>query len=265
MKEYLILEFDTLFNFKTLDIKFKKDAPAYFEEREYDRIREYYCYDQYKDFASYITNYMHNVPDFLTFLKFDKVIKYAKIKYNIISAAALPEPKISDLFNTVRLTADIYHQVLSFFKIKKYKINSNGSVDVFENVNLAHIKNIDFLPIKFNVIHGNFTVYNTDFSTLENWCPNEVRGTFDCSMNPQLKSLKGGPRIVQNNFICTFNNLTDLNYSPQYTGGYYNVMKNNLSSIEGLPSNTKRYFLDDTYEYVEKQFLNKKYPLLQPC
>jgi len=72
------------------------------------------------------------------------------------------------------------------YGIEKYKFRSDGTLDVFQNVDLEN-KNLEELPFKFGKIDGDF----------------------DCSWN-KLTSLEGAPKIVNGNFFCQYNKLTSL-------------------------------------------------------
>ena len=74
-----------------------------------------------------------------------------------------------------------------------YTINSDGSIDVDNNVILRGY--FDKLPIKFNIINGDFDCASTLLENLEG-SPKEVKGDFECNLN-MLKTLKGGPKKVR--------------------------------------------------------------------
>jgi hypothetical protein len=47
-----------------------------------------------------------------------------------------------------------------------------------------------------------------------------VNGDFNCSYN-KLTNLQGGPQKVGNNFFCNYNNLTSLQGAPKEVGGNF--------------------------------------------
>lgn len=98
------------------------------------------------------------------------------------------------------------------YGIKNYTINSDGSINVFGNVDLSSLY-LTELPLKFR----------------------KVTGWFDCSNN-QLTSLAGGPEIVNSWFNCATNQLTNLKGSPQKVSGYFDCSDNQLTNLEGAPS-----------------------------
>ena len=65
---------------------------------------------------------------------------------------------------------ELIKEICIRYKIKNYSINSDGSIDVDDNVNLSFME-LSKLPIKFN----------------------KVSGCFDCSHN-NLTSLEGSPK-----------------------------------------------------------------------
>ena len=69
----------------------------------------------------------------------------------------------------------------------------------------------------------------------------KVTGEFDCS-SLNLKSLKGAPTEVGENFYCAWNDLTSLEGAPQKVGGYFNCSENNLTSLEGAPQEINKRF-----------------------
>jgi len=92
------------------------------------------------------------------------------------------------------------------FGIKNYSINSDGSIDVKGDVNLAD-SGLIVIPVKFN----------------------NVSGVFRCDSNG-LKSLVGSPKNVGGDFDCEDNMLTSLVGCPAYVGGYFDITYNVLTS-----------------------------------
>lgn len=124
---------------------------------------------------------------------------------------------------------------------KSWKLNSNGTYDVNDDVDLGKFKQfVDSngkLTIKFNKVTGNFicgTVDDTlELSSLEG-CPEKVGGDFICGF-ADLTSLEGCPKEVGGNFDCRFNNLTSLKGCPEKVGGGFDCHGNKLTSLEGAP------------------------------
>ena len=102
-------------------------------------------------------------------------------------------------------------QQLKNYKIKKYTINEDGSVDVDGNVNLSY-KGLTEIPFNFN----------------------KVSGIFNCAEN-KLTSLKGAPKKVGGDFGCSYNKLTSLEGVPKKVGGNFYCSNNDLISLKGIP------------------------------
>ena len=129
------------------------------------------------------------------------------------------------------------------YGIKNYTINSDGSIDVDGNVYL-HSPTLRYLsgargrlvklPLKFNVVYGDFLCFNNQLKTLEGG-PKEVGGSFNCSDN-ELTSLVGAPIRVGGEFYCGHNKLVSLEGSPKEVGGNFNCNSNSqLKTLEGAP------------------------------
>ena len=69
-------------------------------------------------------------------------------------------------------------QVCEKYHITRYTINDDLSIDVDDNVNLT-LYSLEYLPLKFNYVSGNFDCSHNKLKTLEG-CPQTVGGIFDC-------------------------------------------------------------------------------------
>jgi len=96
------------------------------------------------------------------------------------------------------------------YNIQNYTINDDLSIDVYTNVNLSRL-GLKELPLKFN----------------------NVRGYFNCNSN-NLTSLKGSPKVCQNDFHCADNYLKSLEYSPELINGVFDIANNELSNLNGI-------------------------------
>lgn len=102
------------------------------------------------------------------------------------------------------------------FGIIKYKVNSDGSLNVFQDVELGN-KKLKKLPFYFNKVGGYFSCSSNNFKTLEG-APKIIKNKFKhcnffCAYN-DLKTLKGIPNKIDSLF-CSGNNLKtldDLNF-----------------------------------------------------
>ena len=118
------------------------------------------------------------------------------------------------------------------YKIKNYTINDDLSIDVDVDVSLIS-NGLEYLPLKFNYVDGNFNCSNNKLKTLEG-SPQTVGGGFYCFKN-ELKSLKGCPQTVSGNFSCYENELKSLKGCPQTVSGSFYCYDNELKTLEGSP------------------------------
>ena len=86
--------------------------------------------------------------------------------------------------------------------IRNYTINSQGEIDVDENVNLDNNK-FKELPYKFGTVKGFFSLEKCKKLTSLKNCPDYVNGSFYIDGCTQLDSLEGCPKEVKANFWCT--------------------------------------------------------------
>ena len=145
------------------------------------------------------------------------------------------------------------------YRIKNYTINSDGSIDVDGDVNIAYMK-LDKLPLRFNRIGGNFDCSVNHLTSLIG-APKEIGGNFYCNNN-QLTSLEGAPKEVGGFFDCRYNQLTSLEGAPKEVGGFFDCNNNKLTSLEGAPKSVGTYFncrynllpqpIYDNYQYIEE-------------
>lgn len=112
-----------------------------------------------------------------------------------------------------------------------YTINSDGSIDVDGNVEL-YGKDLIKLPVKFNIVSGNFNISQNNLDTLDG-SPEHVGGDFYCYENI-LTSLKYSPKYVGKYFHCSENKLTSLEYSPEHVGGRFMFYDNDIWNFNGI-------------------------------
>jgi len=96
------------------------------------------------------------------------------------------------------------------YGITNYKFKPDGTLDVFEDVNLWG-KYLTKLPFNFG----------------------KVNGYFNCSVN-KLTNLKGAPKVVNGDFYCYGNRLKNLKGAPEIVNGNFNCDSNKLKSLEGI-------------------------------
>ena len=115
-------------------------------------------------------------------------------------------------------------------------INSDGTIDVNGNVNLA-VRRLEKLPFKFGKVTGFFDCSHNNLTSLEG-SPRFVGSNFDCYYN-DLTTLEGGPEFVGGYFDCSKNGLTTLKGSPNWVGGYFDCILNKLTSLDYLPEHIR--------------------------
>jgi len=94
------------------------------------------------------------------------------------------------------------HKICEKYGITVYTINTDGSIDVDDNVDLNDF-GLTKLPLKFNKVSGNFECYYNKLTTLE-----------------------GSPKSVGGDFYCVDNNLTTLDFAPKLLGGNFKCIDN---------------------------------------
>ena len=123
-------------------------------------------------------------------------------------------------------------QICKQYNITDYTINSDGSIDVNDSVDLNDL-GLKKLPLKFNKVNGFFDCSHNNLTSLEG-SPIEVNGCFDCGNN-KLTTLEGSPKKVGGFFDCSENNLTTLEGCPKEVNGDFYCSDNNLTSFEFAP------------------------------
>ena len=120
----------------------------------------------------------------------------------------------------------------SWLKKHKHEVHADGSISVFENVNISNQK-LKKLPFRFQKVGGDFSCDDNQLTSLAG-APREVGGDFFCSHN-QLTSLAGAPQKVGGVFLCRNNRLTSLAGAPREVGGNFLCSHNQLTSLAGAP------------------------------
>ena len=148
-----------------------------------------------------------------------------------------------------------------------YKVNANYTVDLIKDVVILTKKMYE-CPVVFNIAHGNFTWHYADLKSMKNFpkvCKGNlsvaynniesladsqttiVEGTFNCSNNKHLKSLKGAPlrckTLVAND--CA---LESLDGCPEKLDNLW-VSRNNLKTLKGCPNKVNSLF-DFSYNEI---------------
>jgi hypothetical protein len=141
------------------------------------------------------------------------------------------------------------------YDIINYTINTDGSIDVDDDVDL-YGKYLFRFPLKFGRVTGDFDCTNNQLTTLEG-SPKEVGGDFSCSTN-RLTILDGGPREVGGSFYCNHNQLITLEGGPREVGGrFFSCGDNPIYQVYKLFPNYKSYIDSLDYNYLRGENIVK--------
>lgn len=141
---------------------------------------------------------------------------------------------------------------LMLMEIEGYTINEDLTVDVNRDVNISN-KNLTEIPIKFNVINGNFDCSKNMLSTMKNF-PCKINGSLYANQNllenckgcplvsedlfiydNKITNLKGCPQEIMGDFDCSENNLDSLRYGPKIIKGSLNISYNKIKTLKHFP------------------------------
>lgn len=143
------------------------------------------------------------------------------------------------------------HEICKSYDIINYIINSDGSIDVNDNVDLSH-KDLNKIPLEFRNVSGYFDVYENNLTSLKG-SPIKCRD-FYCSRN-LLTSLEYGPKEVRFQYACYHNLLKNLKHSP-ITFERLSAFSNPLESIDGYNGDYRQLMVDNKEKLVRKHKLN---------
>jgi hypothetical protein len=136
--------------------------------------------------------------------------------------------------NSIELWHELWSRIdkkCKKYGIEVYKMNSDGTIDVYGDVYISNEK-IKKLPLKFRDVSGSFLCSGNQLTTLEG-SPKSVSGHFSCGNN-QLTTLEGSPKSVGGDFYCYNNQLVDLRGFPEYYDGDVYYRDNPVSEILDL-------------------------------
>ena len=89
--------------------------------------------------------------------------------------------------------------------LKKFKVQSDGKVDVMGDVDITY-RRLEILPIKFGNISGNFDCSNNRLRDLKN-CPEFVDGIFNCGSN-YIENIDNLPKKIGQHLYLNNNKIT---------------------------------------------------------
>jgi hypothetical protein len=125
--------------------------------------------------------------------------------------------------------------VLRKYKIENYTINDDLTVDVNGKVEFSG-NTFATLPIKFNVVNGDFKLTDCKKLTSLKGCPHHVGGTFWFKNNRIIRTLEDGPTTVDGNYVVGNSLIKDLRGSPKHIQQNYGITECLfLKSLNGCP------------------------------
>lgn len=144
---------------------------------------------------------------------------------------------LDDIENTLSTgVVKVPHTLIREYIKSNYDISGNLTISEKPNKDGLYEVNSD----------NNVTVKNKQITSLVNdlfiW--GTISGDFNCFRCNSLKSLEGGPKIVEGFFSCSYcKSLTSLEGCPKTVGGYFSCCYcNSLKSLEGAPEHVKGSF-----------------------
>jgi hypothetical protein len=124
---------------------------------------------------------------------------------------------------------DTLKNKLAKYKITNYEILKDGSIDVFQDVNLSGL-NLTHIPLRLNKVHGDFKISNNKIKSLKN-SPNIVLGSFFCEKN-QLESLEHISPTIADSLYCYGNSIKSLEFCPDVKK--IDCSLNKLTNLKGV-------------------------------
>ena len=117
---------------------------------------------------------------------------------------------------------------------KRYFVQDFKTYDIFR------------LPKNF-VVKGDLDISNMDLfdDEMPDLSDVTVMGNFDCSWK-RRKTLKGTPKIINGDFICSDNLITSFEYGPVKAKRYI-CMRNNLETLKGISDNAEELICWDNF------------------
>jgi hypothetical protein len=140
----------------------------------------------------------------------------------------------------------------------------NGKVIIYGDILISD--EYRELPYKIDEVYGSVIIENAyqhkhgELRSLKNF-PTIIHGKFDCQMNPKLKTLEGGPEVVDGSYWCNGCSLTDLNGVAKQIGGHLLAFNNKITDISALKSSkinmnitlSESAYKDPYYKELQKQ------------
>ena len=121
------------------------------------------------------------------------------------------------------------HEICKEYGIKNYTINSDGSIDVYDQFISLYNKKLEKIPLQFNKVYQSFSCSCNNLISFEG-SPKEVNGYFICQNN-KLTSFQYAPRIIRAWFDCQNNNIKTFEYFPSYISGAFQCDYNPIYEV----------------------------------
>jgi len=187
------------------------------------------------------------------------------MKANNLNIIVLPDSSIYLNDGRVKwIYENLYGQYGRDFEVKL----EDGKVVVYGSIMIPY--QYDRLEVKIDEVYGNVVIdnYNNhiqgNLTTLENF-PTIIHRDFKCKWQPNLLSLKGGPKQVDGDFSCVACGLTSLDYLPEKIGRNLVVYSNKIENLSPILESKITGLIDIEYNPCEKsqEYINmlktKKY------
>ena len=145
-------------------------------------------------------------------------------------------------------------EICKKYRIENYTINSDGSIDVDQHVDLS-VENLKKLPLKFNKVDGWFNCNFNMMKSLEG-SPIEVNGDFNCVGN-ELTSFKFAPRIIRGDFYCSSNYIKTFEYFPSFVKDIFNCVENPIYEVWYLFHDTSKIELLNDFDIFRDEDTDK--------
>lgn len=137
------------------------------------------------------------------------------------------------------------NKLLKYYKVKRYTINEDLSVDVNGNVDLSD-NELDCLPIVFNTVSGNFIANRNNLKSFDGF-PKKLGGSLSVSNN-NISSFKNAPEVINGNFSCMNNKIIDFKDFPSEIKGNVLLLNNLIENFEIINSKISGYIYVDTLD-----------------
>lgn len=142
----------------------------------------------------------------------------------------------------VKQNIESYIRRENLLSSNKYTINDDLSIDVHGSLYLMNLNWTGRIPIRFGKIDGNIHIEGCNNLTNLKGFPTYVKGKITIIKNKKLESLEGCLIESNEDFICSDNALTSLEFSPKKVNGRFDCSNNKLTSLVGGPEYTNGFF-----------------------